>query len=143
MQLGTSNDANWYNSRVVPDGSGFLTNQNYFTGSNNEWTKFKLNVSRFAGRANVAFRVVFKSGSTSPLAGMAIDDFEINKYEGEAKTQIVELTGAFARSITRNGQQKVVCIAALHVNGGNIAPKTAAHRHCGQGCASVCIINPV
>jgi hypothetical protein len=98
VQLGTSNDANWYNSRVVPDGSGFLTNQNYFTGSNNEWTKFKLNVSRFAGRSNVAFRVVFKSGATSPLAGMAIDDFEIGKYEGDSKTQLVELTGGFARS---------------------------------------------
>jgi PKD domain/Secretion system C-terminal sorting domain len=97
-QLGTSNDPNWYNSRVVPDGSAFLTDQNYFTGTNNEWTKFKLNVSRFAGQKNIAFRVVFKTGSTSPLAGMAIDDVEITRYEGDAKTHLIEWSGAFARS---------------------------------------------
>jgi hypothetical protein len=98
LQLGSSNDPNWYNSRTVPQDGAFLVGQSYFTGTNNEWTKFKLNVSRFSGQKNVAFRVVFKSAATSPLAGMAIDDIEITKYEGEAKTQIVELTGAFSRT---------------------------------------------
>jgi PKD domain/Secretion system C-terminal sorting domain len=98
VQLGSSNDPNWYNSRIIPDASGFLTSQSFFTGTNNEWTKFKLNVSRFAGQKNVALRVVFKSGATSPLAGMAIDDVEISKYEGDTKTQIIEFTGGFSKT---------------------------------------------
>jgi PKD domain len=97
-QLGSSSDPNWYNSKVVPDGSSFLAGQNFFTGTNNEWTKFKLNISRFAGQSNVAFRVVFKSGTVNPLAGMAIDDIDIQKYEGDTKTQIVGFNAAFARS---------------------------------------------
>jgi PKD domain/Secretion system C-terminal sorting domain len=97
VQLGSSNDPNWYNSRIVPGDGAFLVGQSYFTGTNNEWTKFKLNISRFSGQKNVAFRVVFKSAATSPLAGMAIDDIEITKYEGDTKTQIVELTGAFTK----------------------------------------------
>jgi PKD domain/Secretion system C-terminal sorting domain len=99
IQLGSSADPDWYpKNQIVPDNAPFLQGQNYFTNVNNDWTKFKLNVSRFSGQKNVAFRVVFKSGSTSPLAGMAIDDIEITKYEGDSKTQIVELTGAFART---------------------------------------------
>ncbi len=84
---------NWYSTQNrVNTSAGFPIGSDYFSGFTDDWTKFTYNISFLAGQPNVAFRFVFRSGSitTSNSIGMALDDFEIIKFEGEPKTVILE-----------------------------------------------------
>ncbi len=100
--LGSADDANWYsykNTSIV--GGAFLVGNSYFSGQLDDWTRFKINISSLSGNAHVAFRFAFKSDSDlANGAGIAIDDVELSKYEGELKTSIVNASGAFAKTQT-------------------------------------------
>ncbi len=100
--LGSSDDLDWYdykNTTVV--GGAYPIGTSYFSGQLDDWKRFKVNISSLAGNTNVAFRFVFKSdGDLANGAGVAIDDVEISKYDGELKTAIINQSGAFANTQT-------------------------------------------
>ncbi|MBL7816325.1 MAG: PKD domain-containing protein [Saprospiraceae bacterium] len=95
--LGSNADADWYNyyNNSVTDGA-FNIGESMITGTADDWTRFKLNISNLSGNANVAFRFVFKSANFAPSAGVAIDDVIITRYEGKNETAIITQSGNFA-----------------------------------------------
>jgi hypothetical protein len=98
-QLGGESD-DWY-TFTVPQGfiSAFNTGTPIFTSStSSQWKQKKVNVSQFAGKPNIAFRVVFKSEGSGNFSGVALDDFKITKFVGELATKVTEFTGAFTGS---------------------------------------------
>ncbi len=90
----------WYTFTVPPGFiSAFTSGTPIFTSStSSQWRQKKINVSHFAGKPNIAFRIVFKSESTGNFSGVALDDFKITKYDGELQTQVTQFTGGFAGS---------------------------------------------
>lgn len=97
--LGGESD-DWY-TFTVPQGfvSAFNTGTPIFTSStSSQWKQKKVNVSQFAGKPDIAFRVVFKSEGTGNFSGVALDDFKITKYAGELVTKVTQFTGAFTGS---------------------------------------------
>jgi hypothetical protein len=95
--LGSKNDPNWYNylNNTVTDGA-FGIGESFISGTADDWTRFKLNISNLAGNANVAFRFVFKSGTFAPGSGVAIDDVVISRFEGKNETAIITQSGLYA-----------------------------------------------
>jgi hypothetical protein len=95
--LGSKNDPDWYTylNNSVTDGA-FNLGESYITGTADNWTRFKLNISDLAGNANVAFRFVFKSATFAPSAGVALDDIQITRFEGENKTAVITQSGAYS-----------------------------------------------
>lgn len=86
-------DDNWYTTQNrVLNNAGFPIGSDYFSGLTDAWTKYNYNISFLAGQQNVAFRFVFRSGSvnTTNSIGLALDDFEIVKFDGEPKTVILD-----------------------------------------------------
>lgn len=86
-------DDNWYTTQNrVLNNAGFPIGSDYFSGLTDDWTKYTYNISFLAGQQNVAFRFVFRSGSvnTTNSIGLALDDFEIIKFDGEPKTVILD-----------------------------------------------------
>lgn len=100
--LGGANNADWYDyNNTSVSGGAFPVGTAFFSGQLEDWKRFKINISSLAGYANVAFRFAFKSdGDLANGAGVAIDDIEVSKYEGELKTSIVNQSGAFTKSQT-------------------------------------------
>lgn len=94
--LGSKSDPGWYNyfNNSVTDGA-FAIGESMISGTADDWTRFKLNISNLAGNANVAFRFVFKAGTFVPGAGCAIDDVVISRYEGKNETAVIAQSGAF------------------------------------------------
>lgn len=105
-QLGTYNEdlegeANtWYNFTSTSDQTAFPQGSSYFTGYQADWREYKININDLMGQPDVAFRFVFKSNGLNRQAGVAIDDFEITKYEGALETVLREFDASF---ITPNG----------------------------------------
>lgn len=97
--LGTGDDANWYTYKnTTVTGGAFPIGTAYFSGQLDDWTRFKVNISHLSGNPQVAFRFAFKSDTDlANGAGIAIDDIEISRYEGELKTAIVNTSGAFSK----------------------------------------------
>ena len=97
QQLGSDSDPNWYNFRADndTDNAAFPRGTSYFAGNKNTWTRFHLDVSSLSGNENVAFRFVFKSEFTGAHIGVAIDDVEVTKYEGELRTNVLTFTGEY------------------------------------------------
>lgn len=97
--LGSNADPDWYNynNNSVTDGA-FAIGESMITGTADDWTRFKLNISNLAGNPNVAFRFVFKAANFAPAAGCAIDDVVITRYEGKNETAITSQSGAFTRA---------------------------------------------
>jgi hypothetical protein len=99
--LGKDN-VDWYdykNTTVL--GGAFPIGTSYFSGALDDWKRFKVNISNLSGNPNVAFRFVFKSdGDNVAGAGVAIDDVEVSRYEGELKTAITTQNGSFTKSQT-------------------------------------------
>ncbi len=99
--LGKDN-ADWYDYKnTTVTGGAFPIGTSYFSGALDDWKRFKVNISNLSGNANVAFRFVFKSdGDNVAGAGVAIDDVEVSRYEGELKTSITTQAGSFAKTQT-------------------------------------------
>lgn len=99
--VGSSDDPYWYDYKnTTVRGGAFPIGTAYFSGQLDDWKRFKVNISALAGNPNVAFRFVFKSDAEGSGAGVAIDDIEISKYEGELRTAIVSQAGAYTSSQT-------------------------------------------
>lgn len=91
--LGSNADKNWYNYRNNnSDDAAFEPGTSYFTDLANSYTRFRLNISGLSGN-EVAFRFVFRSEGTGNFRGVAIDDVQVNKYEGELVTQLTAFSG--------------------------------------------------
>ncbi|GJM36521.1 MAG: glycosyl hydrolase [Saprospiraceae bacterium] len=95
-QLGTADDPNWYNFRNDNlDNVGFSQGASYFSGEKNGYVQYKLNISGLSGEGHVAFRFVFKASDSGNKRGVAIDDVEISKYDGELATKLLSFTGEY------------------------------------------------
>lgn len=96
---------NWYN---FPNESNantpFPVGTPFFTGERPSWTEFKYNLTeQFGGQEDVAFRFVFRAGSSpGNYAGVAIDDFKITKFEGEPVTTIIDQSLEFNTDVNPN-----------------------------------------
>ncbi len=102
-QLGSNADADWYNyqNTSLIETAAFGRGESYITGVADEWTRFKLNVSPFAGNANVAFRFVFKSdGDNNTGSGVAIDDVVLSRYDGKLETAVITQSGGYDKDGT-------------------------------------------
>lgn len=73
--LGTGSFYNYNNTLFS---TSFPYGEPYFSGSSGGYTNYTLDVSSFAGNANVAFKFVFKTDNTVIDPGAAIDDFTID-----------------------------------------------------------------
>ncbi|HZV45342.1 MAG TPA: PKD domain-containing protein [Saprospiraceae bacterium] len=104
-QLGTKDDTGWYNyhNTNLSDGA-FPVGKSYFTNAQLTWTQYIKDVSFLVGQATVSFRFVFRSDDSGPAQGLAIDDFEVSKYDGELKTTITEFNADYTadQTITMN-----------------------------------------
>ena len=89
-------ESGWYNfnNAGVPN-SAFPSNTSYFTSVVGGYTNYRRNVSFLSGNPLAAIRIVFRSEATGLHAGVAIDDFEITKFEGELQTALTSFTAAF------------------------------------------------
>lgn len=96
--LGSDTDENWYNFRSdnSADNSAFPSNTPFFAGNSNNWKQFTLDMTSFSGQGEIAFRIVFKSEYTGSHIGLAIDDVEISKFEGELITKLTSFRGEFS-----------------------------------------------
>jgi hypothetical protein len=102
-QLGSIADADWYNyqNTSLVETAAFAKGESYITGVADEWSRFKLNVSSFAGNTNVAFRFVFKSdGDNVTGSGAAIDDVVLSRYDGKLETAIISQSGGYDKDGT-------------------------------------------
>jgi PKD repeat protein len=88
-QLGSKDDTGWYNyhNTNLSDGA-FPEGKSYFTNAQLNWTQYIKDVSFLTGQAHVSFRFVFRSDGSDPAQGLAIDDFEVTKYDGQLQTTI-------------------------------------------------------
>jgi hypothetical protein len=86
-QLGSRDNPNWYNyfNANLTEG-GFPQGKSYFTGAKLDWTPYVKDISFLAGEPTVSFKYLFRSDASEPAQGLAIDDFEVTKYQGELKT---------------------------------------------------------
>ncbi len=95
-QLGTTNDANWYNyhNTQISDGA-FPIGKSYFTNAQLNWTQYIKDISFLAGQSTVSFRYVFRSDDSEPAQGFAIDDFEVTKYTGALETNVTVFNASY------------------------------------------------
>jgi hypothetical protein len=103
-QLGTRDDPGWYNYHNVNIADGaFPEGKSYFTNVQLNWTQSAKDISFLNGQSHVSFRFVFRSDGSEQAQGLAIDDFEVTKFEGELKTTLTsfeaELTGEQEQTI--------------------------------------------
>ena len=99
--LGDTVQAGWYNQRNsnLPD-AVFPEGTSYFSGNRSEFQRYRLNVSFLSGFQDVAFRVVFRSDGVGSHVGVVLDDFQVDKYEGELITQLIRFEGAYTSGAT-------------------------------------------
>jgi PKD repeat protein len=90
-------EAGWYNfnSNVI-ESSAWPNNTPYFTKEVGGFTYYSTNVSFLSGQSDVAFRFQFRSDGTGFHPGVAIDDVEISKFEGELQTNLTIFNGEFS-----------------------------------------------
>lgn len=88
-QLGNRSNPNWYNylNENITNGA-FPQGKSYFTNAQLNWTQYIKDISFLVGEPNVSFRFVFRSDGSEPAQGVAIDDFEVTRYEGELQTTV-------------------------------------------------------
>jgi PKD repeat protein len=95
-QLGAENPPYWYNyaNENLADGA-FPIGKDYFTNASLQWNQYISDVSFLAGEPTVSFRFVFKSDNEIQAQGVAIDDVEITRYQGELKTNVTVFNGSY------------------------------------------------
>ncbi len=95
-QLGVKNIPYWYNyaNENLSDGA-FPIGKDYFTNAQLNWTQYITDVSFLAGEPTVSFRFVFQSDSEIQAQGVAIDDVEVTKFEGELKTTVTVFNAGY------------------------------------------------
>ncbi|MEO6132008.1 MAG: PKD domain-containing protein, partial [Saprospiraceae bacterium] len=95
-QLGAKTDPNWYNyhNANIADGA-FPEGKDYFTNAQLNWTQYIKDLSFLGGQSRVSFRFVFKSDAEEQAQGLAIDDFEVTKFDGELKTTVTTFTADY------------------------------------------------
>lgn len=95
-QLGTRDNPNWYNyfNANITDGA-FAQGKSYFTNAQLTWTQYIKDISFLAGNPAVSFRYIFRSDAEEPAQGLAIDNFEVTRYEGELKTNVTVFNAAY------------------------------------------------
>lgn len=101
-QLGEKGDPYWYNyyNANITDGA-FPQGKSYFTNAQLTWTQHIKDVSFLAGNPTVSFRFVFRSDTEEPAQGVAFDDFEVTRYDGELQTNLTVFNGEYT------GEQEV------------------------------------
>ncbi len=94
--LGSSSDKNWYNfnnadvqTTAFPDGTS------YFTGDVGGYTHYTHDLTFLSGHKDVAFRFQFRSEATGHHVGLAIDDVEIQAFQGALETAVTTFSGSF------------------------------------------------
>jgi hypothetical protein len=89
-QVGDRSDPNWYNylNQNIERGI-FDQGESYFTNVAPAYQEFAVDVSELSGESFVGFRFVFKSDDEDNQIGVAIDDFTIQKFDGDPQTEIV------------------------------------------------------
>ena len=100
QQLGKE-EPNWFNFTVDGLGSSgyaFDGGVSYFGRSRSSFTQAFTDISYLSGNKNVAFRFVFKSNDVGNHTGLAIDQVEVRKFDGEALTDIVNIEADFINS---------------------------------------------
>jgi hypothetical protein len=99
--LGDAVQPGWYNQRNnnLPD-AVFPEGTSYFSGNRSEFQRYRLNISFLSGSEDVAFRVVFRSDGVGSHVGVVLDDFRVDKYEGELITQLIRFEGVFTSGAT-------------------------------------------
>jgi photosystem II stability/assembly factor-like uncharacterized protein len=93
--LGTGGLENWYNFVNQGASNVFERNQPYFSGREPAFKRFKIDISELAGNGSVAFRFVFRSGSTGTFPGIAIDDFELERNIEVDGTKVISIQPSF------------------------------------------------
>jgi hypothetical protein len=101
-QLGDSGNPNWYNyhNTQIADGA-FPQGKSYFTNAQLNWTSYVKDISFLAGEPTVSFRYVFRSDDSERAQGLAIDDFEVTRYEGALETNVTVFNASYT------GEQEV------------------------------------
>lgn len=88
-QLGTNTNPNWYNYINANLSNGaFPMGYSYFTNAQLNYVQYIKDISFLVGQPTVSFRFVFRSDNVDQAQGVAIDDFQITKYDGELKTTV-------------------------------------------------------
>ncbi|MBE2209062.1 MAG: PKD domain-containing protein [Saprospiraceae bacterium] len=99
--LGNDIQSEWYNQRNSNlDDAVFPVGTSYFSGNRFDWQKYRFNISFLAGNPDVAFRFVFRSDNGGNHIGLAIDDVQVDKYEGELKTELIRFEGSYVSGAT-------------------------------------------
>ncbi len=95
-QLGSRENPNWYNylNLNLADGA-FPVGKSYFTNAQLTWTQYVKDISFLRGETTVSFRYVFRSDNAEQAQGLAIDDIEITKYEGELVTTLTTFNAIY------------------------------------------------
>lgn len=92
--LGSESD-DWYDYTNSGTATAFPQGTSYFTGTQNTFKQYKLDLSSLVGNENVAFRIVFKTNDVGIYQGVAIDDFQIRAYIGSLETTLIEFGAEF------------------------------------------------
>ena len=88
-QLGTNTNKNWYNYLNANLSNGaFPMGYSYFTNAQLNYVQYIKDISFLVGEPAVSFRFVFRSDNEEEAQGVAIDDFQITRYDGELKTTV-------------------------------------------------------
>ena len=98
QQLGDRSDSNWYNFRNLDGTGSFPQGASYFSGERGGWQQYELNVSELSGNADVAFRFVFRSDAATNQRGVAVDDIEITKFDGELLTTFTSVDAEYSQA---------------------------------------------
>ncbi|MEP7169735.1 MAG: PKD domain-containing protein, partial [Bacteroidota bacterium] len=86
--------ASWYDFANSAATTSFPINEPYFNSTRATFTLAQWDVSPFAGNANVAFRMRFKTDVNTVAAGVAVDDFEIvGPSNNPLPVELISFTG--------------------------------------------------
>jgi PKD repeat protein len=89
-------ESGWYNFNSNSlENSAWPNNTPYFTKEVGAYSRYSTNVSFLSGQADVAFRFQFRSDGSGFHPGVAIDDVEVSKFEGDLQTNVTVFTGGF------------------------------------------------
>ena len=92
--LGDEGD-DWYDYTNANTATAFTQGTSYFTGNQNTFKQYKLDLSSLVGNENVAFRFVFKTNGAGIYQGVVVDDFKIRGYIGSLETKLIEFDAEF------------------------------------------------